>query len=159
MNQRDRGQQGMTLVELIVVMAILAVLVAGVSLSVIGFTSQGKERAYDADRQMLQTAVDAWRTDVGRRTNNPYPLLLGGASCLGTVNPSDGALTQPGCNPYLDVGALATEKYISDSGAVRSADKTRNTSATNAASGHYSWYLDSVGRVTSYPTVQKGLYP
>ena len=63
------------------------------------------------------------------------------------------------CNPYLDIGAIVDEGFISNSAAVKSAKTSRNTTATNSPSGSYGWYVDSAGLIRSFPPNTKGLYP
>jgi prepilin-type N-terminal cleavage/methylation domain-containing protein len=152
------GQAGVTLLELLVVLGVLAALAAIVVPNVSGFLGRGKSRAYETDRAMLQAAVDSWRSDVALRTATPWPILEGGTPCLGEVNLADGSLPTPGCNPYIDMAALAVQDFLRDADAVKSADPARNTSATGA-SGSYGWYLDASGNVASYPTYQENRYP
>ncbi len=72
---------------------------------------------------------------------------------------STGALTTQGCNPYIDIAAIATQGYMRDSGTLKSADKSSNTTATNANSGHYAWYIDDSGLVKSVPSFLNNTYP
>lgn len=159
MNRLLRRQQGVTLIELLITLSVLGVLAAIVVPSLSGFSDRGKSRAYDSDRNTLQVAVDGWRTDVTLRDTRPWPILVGSTSCLGAVNLADGSLTTPGCDPYLDIAALATEDYIKDSASVRSAKTNVNTTATNTPSGQYGWFLDNTGNVNSYPPFSEGVYP
>ncbi|MBI2934373.1 MAG: prepilin-type N-terminal cleavage/methylation domain-containing protein, partial [Chloroflexi bacterium] len=85
-----RSSKGFTLVELMIVLAVLAVLAAVVIPNVSGYLGRGKERAWDADRDILQSAVDAWRTDIRNRAGNPWPVL---------TSPTVPADLQPGPNP------------------------------------------------------------
>ena len=117
------------------------------------------QNAYDSDHQLLQVAIDSWRTDIGLRSTTPWPILEGGDECIGTVNPMTGALTIQGCNPYIDVAAIATQGYVRDSGTLKSADKSSNTTATNAKSGHYAWYIDASSLARSVPTFLANTYP
>jgi len=145
MKKLIKRQKGFTLIELLIVLAVLGILAAVVIPNVTGFLSRGKERAWSTDRQVLQTAVDAWRSDVGARSGNPWPILAGDASCLqNTPNVVPGT-----CNTYIDIGALATDNYLKGADAVKSADTTQNTSATNNPSGSYGWFLTDQGVVES----------
>lgn len=152
-------QQGVTLIEMLIVLAMMAVLAAIVVPSLSGFANRGKSTAYSADRQMLQVAVDGWRTDVALRETRPYPILLGSTSCLDQVSLTDGSLPDEACNPYLDIAALADVDYLEGSASVRSAETSFNTTATNSPSGHYGWFLNANGSVDSYPLFVEGVYP
>ena len=59
-----RGEKGFTLVELLIVLAILAVLAAVVIPSVTGMFGRGAEQALDTDRRTVQTAVATYFFDV-----------------------------------------------------------------------------------------------
>ncbi|MBI2829775.1 MAG: prepilin-type N-terminal cleavage/methylation domain-containing protein [Chloroflexi bacterium] len=160
-----RGQKGFTLIEILIVLAVLGVLAAVVVPNVTGFLSRGKERAWEADRDILQSAVDSWRTDIGKRTGNPWPTLGGLIGTPtdagnGTVNTPDGDFADIGdsdstqetgedLNSFIDIDALADEGYLKDSKGVKSADKLLNTTATNTQSGSYGWFINSTGVVDS----------
>jgi len=51
--------------ELIIVLSIIAVLVAGVALTLAGFIGSGEETACEADQRSLQSAVAAFRVKAG----------------------------------------------------------------------------------------------
>ena len=72
---------------------------------------------------------------------------------------AQGNLTVGGCNPYLDIGVLATEGFLRSADTVKSAKTSLNTTATNDLSGSYGWFAGVGGLVDSYPTHVKGLYP
>lgn len=159
MNAPPSRQRGFSMVEMVVVMAMLAILLALVTPNFLGFLDRGKRNAYEADQLVLQTAVESWRTDVVLQPTRPWPILQGGTSCLGKVNPTDGSLTQEGCNPYLDIAALAQEDFFTKADAIRSANHQFNATATNPRSGTYAWYLDGDGNVASFPSFIDGVYP
>ncbi|MBI4215975.1 MAG: prepilin-type N-terminal cleavage/methylation domain-containing protein [Chloroflexi bacterium] len=141
-----KSERGFTLVEILIVLAVLAVLGAVVVPQVTGFLGRGKERAYDGDRRILQAAVDAWRTDVRSRVGNPWPTIGGTVGAAATAT-------------YIDIGALATGNYLKGADVVASADKTKNTTATQTVSGSYGWYLDTGGVVKSDPVFAADTYP
>ncbi len=70
----NRGQKGFTLIEIIIVLAVLGILAAIVVPSVTGFVSQSKARGWDADRHTLLVAVNGWRADVKEHPGNPWPV-------------------------------------------------------------------------------------
>ncbi|MDP2919571.1 MAG: prepilin-type N-terminal cleavage/methylation domain-containing protein [Dehalococcoidia bacterium] len=146
-----RGQKGFTLIELVIVLAVIGVLAAIVIPNVSGFVGRGKERAWEADRNILQAAVDAYRTDIGNRSGNAWPLVTGPPWVLGKPTVVAGAVTVKA--GIIDVTKLynATaheQNYLKGTDTVRSAYKTENLS-TQAQDGSYIWYIDVDGVVKS----------
>ena len=158
-----RGEKGFTLVEIIIVLAVMGVLAAVVVPNVSGFLGRGKERSWGADRDILQAAVDSYRTDIGQRSGNPWPTLGGligvpSDDANGTADTPDldyddvgdediNQETGEDLNSFIDIAALATGKYLKNANAVKSADKRFNTNATNTVNGSYGWYIDANGIV------------
>ena len=56
----EESNGGFTLIELIVVIAILGILIAIAVPTIQGFLENSKEQAYDADQRVIQLAVDAY---------------------------------------------------------------------------------------------------
>ncbi len=153
-----KGEKGFTLIEIIIVLAVMGILAAVVVPNVSGYIGRSKERGWEADRNLLQASVDSWRTDISKRTANPWPTLGG---LIGT--PTDGpvadgdfadvgdkdAIRETGedLNSFIDIGALATDGYLKSAKTVKSADKRLLTTATNTVSGSYGWFIDSTGVV------------
>ena len=181
--------QAMSLLEILVVVGVVALLATIVAPNAARFLSSGKEKAYKVDVGTLQLAVDAWRTTVGKNTGPLFPILQCeplvntgafcansgkgindfSAKCIGQINaegtPISATVTSGGqnitvfCNPYLDVRAIATEGFISNSAAVKSANIARNTTATHTSVGSYGWLVDAKGLIASMPPFTDGLYP
>ena len=82
-SQGIRGRQGFTLVELLVVMAIIALLAALVAPKVFPKLGQGKTSAAKAQIELFGQALDQYRLDTGR-----YPTTEQGLQSLIT-NPGD----------------------------------------------------------------------
>ncbi len=59
----NRDQRGFTLIELLVVITILGLLAAVVTVSLLGVTSTAKNNALAAEKQTVQSAVDAMLHD------------------------------------------------------------------------------------------------
>ena len=57
---KQRGQKGFTLIEMVVVIAILAVLSAVAVPLITNYIGGAKERAYNADKEAIQAAVEAY---------------------------------------------------------------------------------------------------
>jgi prepilin-type N-terminal cleavage/methylation domain-containing protein len=87
------NQMGFTLVELIIVMAILAVL-AGITIPKFGSVlSSSKNKAHTANLKMLQDAVDLYISDAGVVTttvDNLDDLITGGYLKAVPVSPLPG---------------------------------------------------------------------
>ncbi|MBI4281923.1 MAG: type II secretion system protein [Chloroflexi bacterium] len=122
MKKLMKGQKGFTLIELVVVIAILGVLAAVSVPLVVGYLSQAKERAYDNDVKQVQNAVDSYYSSpdntkwLGKRqypikgmdktSSTPSELFTDGTSTSAAVtspkNPLGGSV---GGNPvWLDDG-------------------------------------------------------
>lgn len=141
----QKGSKGFTLIEILIVLAVLAVLAAVIIPSVTGYVARGKERAWGRDRDILQSAVDAWRTDIGQRGGDPWPKLSSPAVPVGQT-----------WKGYIDIGALATDNYLKGADAVKSAHKTYNTTATQTVSGSYRWFIGADGVVNSWYDADAG---
>ncbi len=109
---------------------------------------------WSGDQASLELAVNRWREDVELRST--WPILEGGEECLGAVDPVTGTLVEPGCNPFIDIAALAEHGLIRNSASVESADTSRNTTATNSRSGPHGWFLDGLGTLQAIPAVLDG---
>jgi prepilin-type N-terminal cleavage/methylation domain-containing protein len=148
-----KRQRGITLVEILIVLAVLAILAAVVIPNVTGFLGRAKSRGYEADKQLLQSAVDGWRSDIAKHASKAWPIILGDEDCL-----ADTPTITAECNNYIDIAQLATDGFLDGSDAVKSADTSKNTTATNSPSGSYGWFINSKGRVRSDPAFT-GAYP
>ncbi|MBI4215974.1 MAG: prepilin-type N-terminal cleavage/methylation domain-containing protein [Chloroflexi bacterium] len=142
-----RDERGFTLVEILIVLAVLAVLGAVVVPQVTGFLGRGKERAFDADRRILQAAVDAWRTDVANRSGNPWPTVGGVKGALADSG-SDGVDIGTD-STVIKISLLNTGNYIKGTDSVKSFAYSTGTGtgATNSPVGSYIWYIDTNGVV------------
>ena len=130
-----RGQKGFTLIEILIVLALMAVLAAIVIPNVQGFLGRGKDDSYKVDKKTLQAAVDGYYTK-----NSAYPTTAG----------ATGTPTGAGNNSYIVASTLITDKYLNDTPA--------SSNTYNGGTGTYGWYVDGSGRVQSIPTYT-GAYP
>jgi prepilin-type N-terminal cleavage/methylation domain-containing protein len=65
MRQRLRSEKGFTLIELVVVMAILLILTAVAVPSYLGFADRANKNAAGADLRAAVDSVEAWHSDHG----------------------------------------------------------------------------------------------
>ncbi len=139
---KDRKQGGFTLVEILIVLAVLGILAAVVVPNLTGFLGRGKDRSYTADQNTLQSAVNAYYTDTLARPGKgaKYP----------TVNGSGGTA---GSNTYVNMTHLVSGNYLT------SVPTSSSTDNPGGSAGTYSWYVDANGLVQSSPTYVSGVYP
>ncbi|MDP2662773.1 MAG: type II secretion system protein [Dehalococcoidia bacterium] len=137
---RDKKDGGFTLVEILIVLAVLGILAAVVAPNLTGFLGRGKDQAYVADQGVLQAAVNSYYTDTLAARGSKYP----------TVNGTAGAA---GANTYINMTHLVSGNYLT--GVPLSASGNN----PGGSSGSYSWYVFSTGVVTSTPVYVSGVYP
>ncbi|MBI2958425.1 MAG: prepilin-type N-terminal cleavage/methylation domain-containing protein [Chloroflexi bacterium] len=147
-----RHSRGFTLIELIIVLAVLGILAAIVVPNVAGYIEQGKQRSLTADQRILQASVDAWRTDVANRVGNAWPTVGGvkGTPASGTGGTFSGT---GGTNSIIKVSDLTSGNFLKGTDVVKSFKfnaTTGTTGATNSPVGSYYWYVDSSGVVTAW---------
>ena len=66
LRRRRSSQAGFTLIELVIVMAIIALLAALIGPQLMGKLDDSKIKATKAQIELLTTAIDSFRLDVGR---------------------------------------------------------------------------------------------
>jgi len=91
MRRTGQGQKGFTLIELVVVIAILGVMAAIAVPMVNNFLSSSKEQAYIADRETIQAAVSGYYSSPGNERfegRRQYPII--GANKTGALVSPDG---------------------------------------------------------------------
>ncbi|MDP6073080.1 MAG: type II secretion system protein [SAR202 cluster bacterium] len=89
MNKNINKQAGFTLIDLIVVIAILGVLAAIAVPTVGSYLSSSKERSFNAEKGRLQTAVDSWISSTSNTRylgKRQYPIIGRGQTDQALVN-------------------------------------------------------------------------
>ncbi len=99
MRQMKRGARGFTLIELVVVIAILGVLAAISVPLVSNYLGNSKERSWNVDRERIQVAVDTHYSTPG----NTRFLGQRQYATLGALKSTYNTVTQPGltCTPSV----------------------------------------------------------
>ena len=142
-------QAGFTLVEIVVVLAVLGVLAAVAYPKLTGYINNAEPRAFEIDQRLLQAAVDSWRTDVANRATSGWPTVGGikGALADGSANGVDIGTD----SSVIKLSLLSTAGYIVGTDGVKSfaysTSPSSGTGATNLPVGSYVWYVDSSGFV------------
>ena len=100
-NVHGRRQDGMTLIEIMIVIAIIGLLTAIVGVNVMGAWKTGQEGAAKTQIKSFETALQLYSTDCGR-----YPSTGDGLNAL---------ITKPGnCNrwkPYLKQSSIPLDPW------------------------------------------------
>ena len=135
MERFRKGQKGFTLIEILIVAALIEVLAAIVLPNVQGFLGRGKEDSWKGDKKTIQVAVDGYYTK-----NNAWPTFNAGTGLPSFV-----------ANTYIDPSLLVNGQFLNDTPA--------SANTFNGGTGTYGWYVDDKGRVQSLPTFTPGTYP
>lgn len=183
MRQWWRGTKGFSLIEVIIVIALLAVLAGVVVPNVVRYVSGGKKSAYDSEVSIIQVAVRAYYADSQNMVEGIRRLPIKGGT--GVDRSSGGtpiATTWTDANSngvrdsgeevdwtsggkdtsgyFIDFEALVNGKYLPEIPASASADNE------TGLTGHYGWYVDANDKVGSIyyddpgkSGFQTGVYP
>ena len=164
-----KQEKGFTLIEILIAVALLAIISAVVIPNVTGYLGRGESAAYKGDSRLIQGAVDAYYADPATKIGGKkaYPLK-------GTVNAEKTSGGTPVGNGtewtspvtvgtgffFIDFDALVTAKLITDVPGSASADNKVG------ATGSYTWYVDATGKVQSKLALDRvttgfvdGVYP
>jgi len=164
-----RRQKGLTLIELIIVIAIIAILAAVIVPRLGGFLGRGKKAAFEGETATLQTAVDAYyadpdvkRYDLEGKPEGPglYPTYSG----KGAKWPSDNwprnekEARDKEESPIINMDFLMShgsydtkghiaEGYIGDY-AKSACGYNKEKGDMDELPGHYAWYVNENGKVS-----------
>ena len=144
---RVPSQQGFTLVELVVVIAVLGVLAATATPMVSKFLGNSKEQAYNADRASVQSAIDAFYSSP----NNPrfmgkrqYPIK--GVDTSGVLDPwSDTDVESDIISPKNSLmGTNGGEPTWQDDVDGIRTEENLNAESNSLSGAGFGWFVDKV---------------
>ncbi len=100
--RQDLGQQGFTLVEMLVVITIIGLIMGLIGPRVLNYLSESKVKAAKIQLQSFSSALDLFYLDAGR-----FPSTAEGLAAL--VQPAPGAVAWNG--PYLRGGNVPSDPW------------------------------------------------
>lgn len=147
-----KNQKGFTLIELVVVIAILGILAAIAVPLITNYLSDARRRAYDADVVTIQAAVDSYLTSasnvkyLGKRQ---YPIKAQdqtGALNTWTATDSSAALTSPGNPNRGSAGGQPTWKDADANGTRDGTEENLNAEQQSLSTTYGGWAVVQVTR-------------
>ncbi len=158
MNRKNGNQKGFTLIEILIVIAIIGILAAVIVPRMGGFFSQGEEAAFTGEKNTLQSAVDAYfgnsgveRHYLGQEGPGLYPTYNGEGGSFPDVGDPAEASNAPG--PIINMVFLMSANDNYDRGCIREGYISKypksacQLNGNEDNPGHYYWYVDSDGQV------------
>lgn len=111
-------KRGFSLIELILVIAIIGLLAAVITVSVSGAKIRGRDARRDRDIHEIRTALGLYAADNGRfpTADEPYPVVLSGADDISTALISGGHIPKIPTDPIGNDPLLYSYTAITNGG-------------------------------------------
>lgn len=151
-SHKPKSEHGVTILEMLIVVAVIGILSAMAIPSLTGFLSASKEDALLSDKGSLQSAFDGYRS--AKPDNLPIVIETGDttttsaaslSACLGTMAASL-RTTSPKNNCFINLAELAAPGFLSSAASVESASSDNVVGGT----GLYSWAVLANGEVAAF---------
>lgn len=162
-----KKQEGVTIIEIVLVVAVIGILAAIAVPNLTGFLGTSKDQSWTSDKSSLQSAVDRYRSanlkliPIKVETGDTVTTASSKISlCLATSATAMNT-TVPKNNCAIDVAALVTGGFLPSATSVKSASSDNVTIGT----GSYTWVILGNGEVTGFNRAANtlgfttGIYP
>ena len=176
MDKLMRSKRGFTLIEMLIVIAVIGLLAGLVAPNVVQYMTKGKAESWEADKNTLDAAVESFYIEHKYIGKHQWPTFQynttsghqGGTPTDTTngdpANPSTAALTLANATTEIDMNLLVPT-YIKSVPRSSAADNQINMTSVEEA-GSYVWYVTTDGSVEalyffdkSKSDYQDGIYP
>jgi len=131
MKRFKRGQKGFTLVELLIVVAILGILAAVVIPNVVGLMGRGGAQAYETDSKVIQLAASTFYSDVHSGWNDVSNNDVVGTASTYTDNTWGANQTDEDAGHYYPTAIARVNGHYLRPGTVPDVNRVNNLQLTS----------------------------
>ncbi len=147
-----KKQGGVTIIEMLIVVAVIGILAAIAVPNLTGFLGTSKDQSWESDKGSLQSAVDGYRSansnliPIKTVTGDTVTTASSKINLCTATSATALATSVPKNNCAIDISALVTGGFLSSVTSVASASTDNESTAT----GSYTWILMANGEVTGF---------